>query len=309
MEKVIVIVGPTAVGKTALSVQLAKEVNGEIISGDSMQVYRQLDIGTAKVTPAEMQDIPHHLLDICELTEMYSVAEFQKQARQKITEITKRGHIPIVVGGTGLYIQALLYDFKLGSSTSVTPEQEKIQHELAVLEQTHTPEEIWQQLQACDPLAAKTIHVNNTRKVLRALEVYRTTGESIVAPKENPIALYDYFLIGLNTDRHVLYERINIRVEQMMQQGLEQEARQLLAYPQAHAWQGIGYKEFIPYFQAQQTQEETIDAIKMSSRRYAKRQLTWFRNRLSPHWFDLVRHPEQYETIKKQVQHWMEETI
>lgn len=308
MEKVIVIAGPTAVGKTALSIQLAKVLDAEIISGDSMQVYRTLDIGTAKVTPEERQGIPHYLIDICELSERYSVADFQVQARQKITEITKKGKIPIVVGGTGLYIQALLYDFKLGSVGEKTPEQEKIRIKLEELEQTATPQEIWSQLAEIDPLAAQTIHVNNTRKVIRALEVFLTTGESILAPKETPTALYDYFLIGLTTNRDQLYTRINQRVDLMMQQGLEQEVATLLDYKDAHAWQGIGYKEFLPYFAGNQTREETIEAIKLSSRRYAKRQLTWFRNRLTPYWFDLVNEPEQYDEIVNKVTQWMEES-
>lgn len=307
MKKVIVIVGPTAVGKTALSIELAKALHTEIISGDSMQVYRTLDIGTAKVTPEEMQGIPHHLIDICALTEKYSVAEFQLQARQKIAALHAQGKIPIIAGGTGLYIQALLYDFKLGSAGDVTPKQQQIREELAHLEATASPQVIWEQLDACDPLAAQTIHVNNTRKVLRALEVFKTTGQSILTPKETPQLLYDAFLIGLTTERETLYNRINQRVEQMMTNGLEQEARQLLAYPDAHAWQGIGYKEFLPYFKGQQSKEETIDAIKLSSRRYAKRQLTWFRNRLTVNWYDLIANPIQEQQILQDIDHWMEE--
>lgn len=309
MEKVIVIAGPTAVGKTALSIQLARALNGEIISGDSMQVYRKLDIGTAKVTPEEMDGVPHYLIDICEWSERYSVAEFQQHARQKITEITQKGKLPIVVGGTGLYIQALLYDFKLGNEGEVTPEQVQIKQELAQLERTCSKEELWQRLAACDPLAADAIHVNNTRKVLRALEVFLVTGKSILTPTQKPQALYDYYLIGLTTERDVLYERINQRVEWMIKQGLEEEARGLLAQREAHAWQGIGYKEFLPYFDGQQSLTETIESIQLASRRYAKRQLTWFRNRLSAHWFDLVTHPQEYDKLLDELKNWLEETI
>ncbi|WP_297079858.1 tRNA (adenosine(37)-N6)-dimethylallyltransferase MiaA [uncultured Enterococcus sp.] len=309
MEKVIVIAGPTAVGKTALSIQLARALNGEIISGDSMQVYRKLDIGTAKVTPEEMDGVPHYLIDICEWSERYSVAEFQQHARQKITEITQKGKLPIVVGGTGLYIQALLYDFKLGNEGEVTPEQVQIKQELAQLERTCSKEELWQRLAACDPLAADAIHVNNTRKVLRALEVFLVTGKSILTPTQKPQALYDYYLIGLTTERDVLYERINQRVEWMIKQGLEEEARSLLAQREAHAWQGIGYKEFLPYFDGQQSLTETIESIQLASRRYAKRQLTWFRNRLSAHWFDLVTHPQEYDKLLDELKNWLEETI
>lgn len=303
------IAGPTAVGKTALSIQLARALNGEIISGDSMQVYRKLDIGTAKVTPEEMDGVPHYLIDICEWSERYSVAEFQQHARQKITEITQKGKLPIVVGGTGLYIQALLYDFKLGNEGEVTPEQVQIKQELAQLERTCSKEELWQRLAACDPLAANAIHVNNTRKVLRALEVFLVTGKSILTPTQKPQALYDYYLIGLTTERDVLYERINQRVEWMIKQGLEEEARSLLAQREAHAWQGIGYKEFLPYFDGQQSLTETIESIQLASRRYAKRQLTWFRNRLSAHWFDLVTHPQEYDKLLDELKNWLEETI
>ncbi|MHC9001136.1 tRNA (adenosine(37)-N6)-dimethylallyltransferase MiaA [Enterococcus bulliens] len=309
MEKVIVIAGPTAVGKTALSIQLARALNGEIISGDSMQVYRKLDIGTAKVTPEEMDGVPHYLIDICEWSERYSVAEFQQHARQKITEITQKGKLPIVVGGTGLYIQALLYDFKLGNEGEVTPEQVQIKQELVQLERTCSKEELWQRLAACDPLAADAIHVNNTRKVLRALEVFLVTGKSILTPTQKPQALYDYYLIGLTTERDVLYERINQRVEWMIKQGLEEEARGLLVQREAHAWQGIGYKEFLPYFDGQQSLTETIESIQLASRRYAKRQLTWFRNRMSAHWFDLVTHPQEYDKLLDELKNWLEETI
>lgn len=303
------IAGPTAVGKTALSIQLARALNGEIISGDSMQVYRKLDIGTAKVTPEEMDGVPHYLIDICEWSERYSVAEFQQHARQKITEITQKGKLPIVVGGTGLYIQALLYDFKLGNEGEVTPEQVQIKQELVQLERTCSKEELWQRLAACDPLAADAIHVNNTRKVLRALEVFLVTGKSILTPTQKPQALYDYYLIGLTTERDVLYERINQRVEWMIKQGLEEEARGLLVQREAHAWQGIGYKEFLPYFDGQQSLTETIESIQLASRRYAKRQLTWFRNRLSAHWFDLVTHPQEYDKLLDELKNWLEETI
>ncbi len=303
------IAGPTAVGKTALSIQLARALNGEIISGDSMQVYRKLDIGTAKVTPEEMDGVPHYLIDICEWSERYSVAEFQQHARQKITEITQKGKLPIVVGGTGLYIQALLYDFKLGNEGEVTPEQVQIKQELVQLERTCSKEELWQRLAARDPLAADAIHVNNTRKVLRALEVFLVTGKSILTPTQKPQALYDYYLIGLTTERDVLYERINQRVEWMIKQGLEEEARGLLVQREAHAWQGIGYKEFLPYFDGQQSLTETIESIQLASRRYAKRQLTWFRNRLSAHWFDLVTHPQEYDKLLDELKNWLEETI
>ena len=304
MEKVIVIVGPTAVGKTALSIELAKKYQGEVISGDSMQIYRGLDIGTAKVTTEEMQGIPHHLIDIRDSHESYSVAEFQNEARQLITAIHQRGHLPIVAGGTGLYIQALLYDYQLGANEESDPAvRQRYQQEAARIGK----EALWQKLHALDPLAATKIHYNNERIVVRALEVLETTGTSIAAPAVVPEALYDYFMIGLSTERELLYQRINQRVDQMMAAGLISEAQQVLAQPQTQAAKGIGYKEFGPYFAGECSLEETVAQIKQQSRRYAKRQLTWFKNRLNPNWVDLVQHPEDLSRIEKAIDQWLEE--
>lgn len=304
MEKVIVVVGPTAVGKTALSIELAKKYQGEVISGDSMQIYRGLDIGTAKVTAAEMQGIPHHLIDIRDSHESYSVAEFQKEARELITATHQRGHLPIVAGGTGLYIQALLYDYQLGAAEeSDTSVRQRYQQEAARIGK----EALWQKLQVLDPLAAAKIHYNNERKVIRALEVLETTGISIAAPTTAPEAVYDYFMIGLSTDRQLLYQRIDQRVDQMVEAGLVAEAQQVLIHPETQAAKGIGYKEFAPYFAGTCSLEETVAQIKQQSRRYAKRQLTWFKNRLAPRWVDLVQHPEDVSSIEKAIDQWLEE--
>ena len=304
MEKLIVVVGPTAVGKTALSIELAKKYQGEVISGDSMQIYRGLDIGTAKVTAAEMQGIPHHLIDIRDSHESYSVAEFQKEARELITAIHQRGHLPIVAGGTGLYIQALLYDYQLGAAEESEPSvRQRYQQEAARIGR----EALWQKLNALDPLAAAKIHYNNERKVIRALEVLETTGTSIAAPTTVPEAVYDYFMIGLSTDRQLLYQRIDQRVDQMVAAGLVSEAQQVLTHPETQAAKGIGYKEFAPYFAGTCSLEETIVQIKQQSRRYAKRQLTWFKNRLAPRWVDLVQHPEDVSSIEKAIDQWLEE--
>ncbi|HPJ00793.1 MAG TPA: tRNA (adenosine(37)-N6)-dimethylallyltransferase MiaA [Enterococcus sp.] len=304
MKKVLVIVGPTAVGKTALSIELAKKYNGEIISGDSMQVYRELSIGTAKVTEAEKEGIPHYLIDIREKEEAYSVSEFQKEARTWIEAIHQRGKLPIVVGGTGLYIQALLYDFQLGGKQENDNPAIRLKYEQFA--QDYGKEALWQLLQETDPLAAEKIHFNNQRKVIRALEVFETTGESITAPKEEPQRLYDYFLIGLTTDRELLYQRINQRVDLMMANGLLDEAIKIKDIPKTQAALGIGYKEFFPYFQGQATLEEVAEEIKLHSRRYAKRQLTWFRNRLAPYWVDLVQHPENLPELEKTIIQWLE---
>lgn len=304
MKKVLVVVGPTAVGKTALSLELAKHYHGEIISGDSMQIYRQLDIGTAKATKEELAAAPHHLIDIREMTEQYSVAMFQEMAREKIAEITGRGHLPIIVGGTGLYIQALLYDYRLGAAEEV---DDTLRNDYQAQAEELGKEALWQKLQQIDPAAAAKIHYNNVRKVIRALEVFETTGQSITTPKEVPAALYDYFMIGLTTDRGLLYQRINQRVDQMMDMGLLEEAKKVLRDPDTQAAKGIGYKEFLPFIEGRQSLEETIEQIKQNSRRYAKRQLTWFSNRLTPRWVDLVQEPNLQKQIMVEIDQWLEE--
>lgn len=304
MEKVLVIVGPTAVGKTALSVELAKKFNGEIISGDSLQIYKKLDIGTAKISTSEMSGIPHHLIDMIEPTDNYSVADFQKAGRQLITEITERGHLPIIAGGTGLYIQSLLYDYQLGAKEEVVSDVRKKYEELA---EKIGKKQLWEYLKEKDPLAAEKIHWNNQRKVIRALEVFEVTGYSIMTPKEKPQCLYEYCMIGLDTDRKLLYQRIDQRVDQMIAAGLVDEARFVYSLGEIQASQGIGYKELYPYFKGEITLEEAVEQIKQNSRRYAKRQLTWFRNRLKAQWFDLLEQPKQQEEIERVIKKWLEE--
>lgn len=304
MEKVLVIVGPTAVGKTALSVELAKKFNGEIISGDSLQIYKKLDIGTAKISTSEMSGIPHHLIDVIEPTDNYSVADFQKAGRQLITEITERGHLPIIAGGTGLYIQSLLYDYQLGAKEEVVSDVRKKYEELA---EKIGKKQLWEYLKEKDPLAAEKIHWNNQRKVIRALEVFEVTGYSIMTPKEKPQCLYEYCMIGLDTDRKLLYQRIDQRVDQMIAAGLVDEARFVYSLGEIQASQGIGYKELYPYFKGEITLEEAVEQIKQNSRRYAKRQLTWFRNRLKAQWFDLLKQPKQQEEIERVIKKWLEE--
>ncbi|MEO1771084.1 MULTISPECIES: tRNA (adenosine(37)-N6)-dimethylallyltransferase MiaA [Enterococcus] len=305
MKKVIAIVGPTAVGKTSLSIELAKRFNGEIISGDSMQVYRTLDIGTAKVTSEEMEGVPHHLIDVRDITESYSAADFQVAARQKIEEIYQRGKLPIVVGGTGLYIQSLLWDYKLGNENQ--QEDPSLREKYAAFAEEHGKQALWEKLAALDPLAAEKIHFNNLKKVIRALEVYQLTGHSILTPKETPKLLYDAYLIGLDTDRTVLYQRINQRVDLMMQQGVLEEAEKLFPFKDQQAAQGIGYKEFFPFFEGELSLEQAVEDVKQQSRRYAKRQLTWFRNRMPVYWFDLVQHSDETVKIESAIAQWLEE--
>ncbi|MGM0301509.1 tRNA dimethylallyltransferase [Enterococcus sp. AZ048] len=301
--KVIAIVGPTAVGKTSLSIDLAKRFDGEIISGDSMQVYRGLDIGTAKVTLEEQAGVLHHLIDVRDIDQSYSAADFQQAAREVIQEITDRGKVPIVVGGTGLYIQSLLWDYKLGSEGERTDESLREKYE--AIAEAEGNEALWKLLQAKDPLAAEKIHYNNRKKMIRALEVFELTGHSILEPKEQPKELYDSFLIGLNTERTRLYRRINERVDLMVEQGVLEEARQLAKTPEVQAAQGIGYKEFFPYFSGECSLDSAIEEVKLHSRRYAKRQLTWFRNRMSVHWYDLVQHPEAIDEVEAAIEKWL----
>ncbi|MBV7389512.1 tRNA (adenosine(37)-N6)-dimethylallyltransferase MiaA [Enterococcus alishanensis] len=305
MEKVLVIVGPTAVGKTSLSIDLAKKFNGEIISGDSLQVYRTLDIGTAKVTEKEKERIPHYLIDVKDPNENYSVAEFQKEARKKIVDITATGKLPIVVGGTGLYIQSLLWDYQLGKAE--TDHDLQLRKKYEIFAEKNGKSALWGQLKALDPLAAEKIHFNNQKKVIRALEVFELTGRSIFSPEKTPKLLYNPMIIGLNTERKLLYQRINQRVDQMINDGLLDEAEKLFVTPTVQAAQGIGYKELFPYFRGEQSLTEATEEIKLQSRRYAKRQLTWFRNRMPVVWYDLVQQPETITNIENAVATWLKE--
>ena len=281
---VVAIIGPTASGKTALSIKLAKELDGEVINGDSMQIYKQLDIGTAKITEEEMEGVPHHLLSIKEPTESFSVAEYQKLVRAKIEEIQRRGKLPIIVGGTGLYIQSVLYDFVF-TDEEINEEARKAYYdELAIV----GPEKMHEKLARLDPKTAAEIHPNNTRRVIRAIELIEQAGTAKSSEEHHrgDVALYNHLIIGLDVDRELLYDRINRRVDIMIEQGLEQEVRAL--YDQnirdVQSVKAIGYKEFYDYFDGRITFDEAVEAIKQNSRRYAKRQLTYFRNKLDVKW-------------------------
>lgn len=303
MKKVLVIVGPTAVGKTALSIEIAKQFNGEIISGDSMQVYKELDIGTAKITVEEQANIKHHLINCREINERYSVADFQKEGRQAIDEIIIKGKLPIIVGGTGLYIQSLLYDFQLGSSEEIS--SSKFRQKYTAFAKKNGNKALWQELQKKDPKAAEHIHFNNKKRVIRALEVFEETGESILAPKQTPKPLYDYLLIGLETERNLLYSRINQRVDLMMAAGLMVEAKRMYNLKTVQAVQGIGYKEFFPYFMGEISLEKAVEKVKQHSRQYAKRQLTWFKNRMQVQWWDLIKKPYDLINLKIEIEQWL----
>lgn len=308
MSKVLAIVGPTAVGKTALSIQLAHQFNGEIISGDSMQVYKGLDIGTAKVTPAEMDGITHHLINIRQIDERFSVADFVSMASKLITDIQHEGKLPIVVGGTGFYLQALLSGLELGGDQY---QDNQLRQELMAEANEKGNSELHQRLEKIDPKSAAKIPVNNVRRVIRALEVYIKTGH-LFSDQQNTGNKYDAYVIGLTTDRPILYQRINQRVDQMVKMGLIDEAKSLYEKG-GEAFQsgkGIGYRELFPYFDHQMTLDAAIDLIKKDSRHYAKRQLTWFRNKTDPqpNWYNLVEHPEALKTVEKDVNEWLKDT-
>jgi tRNA dimethylallyltransferase len=287
-QKLLVIIGPTAVGKTKLSIEMAKQFNGEIISGDSMQIYRGMDIGTAKITNEEKEGIPHHLIDIKEPEESFSVAEFQHLVRKKITEIASRGKLPIIVGGTGLYIQSVIYDYHF----SEAPADEAFRLSLEETVRRIGNEALHQELQKVDPESAAQIHHNNVRRVIRALEIYHCTGKmmSEYQKEQQPNLLYNTALIGLTMERDKLYERINTRVQMMMQEGLIEEVTNLYVkgLRECQSIQAIGYKEIYDYLDGKATLEEAVENLKQNSRRYAKRQITWFRNKMDVKWFDLT---------------------
>lgn len=285
MEKVIVVVGPTGVGKTKMGVALAKHFNGEVISGDSMQIYKTMDIGTAKVTNEEMDGIVHHLIDIKDPTENYSVKDFQDEVRLKIKEITSRGKLPIIVGGTGLYIKAALYDYEFGESQIDHQEYVEKYH-------NYSNEELYSLLMKIDKNSAKELHPNNRQRVLRAIAIYESTGirKSETLARQNHELVYDARFIGLTLEREVLYERINQRVDSMMKQGLLQEIDDLMKKNYSNNLQSmkaIGYKEWFNYYKGIQTLDETLESIKKNSRNYAKRQYTWFNNQTPVKWFEV----------------------
>ncbi len=286
-EKLLVLIGPTAVGKTKLSIELANQFNGEIISGDSMQIYKEMDIGTAKITEDEMEGIPHHLIDIKEPDEPFSVAEFQALVRMKITEISSRGKLPMIVGGTGLYIQSILYDYQFTEAES----DQEYRIGLEQLAAKEGNEVLHQKLREVDFESAERIHPNNLRRVIRALEIYHCTGKTMTEnqQQQQPELLYDTCLIGLTMEREMLYNRINKRVELMIEQGLLEEVKALYdrGIRDCQSIQAIGYKELYDYFDRKVTLEDAIENLKQNSRRYAKRQLTWFRNKMDVMWFEM----------------------
>ena len=283
--RVVVIVGPTASGKTSASIEIAKKLNGEIVSADSMQIYEEMNIGTAKPTEDEKEGIKHYLIGIAKPDENFNVTMYKELAEKAIEEILAKGKLPIVVGGTGLYVSSLVDAIEF----SEVPEDGAYRHELEEVAKTQGVDVLFEKLQKVDPEAAQKIEKNNVRRVIRALEIYKTTGktktqldqESLKEPK------YEYHLYGISWERDVLYQRIDKRVDMMMEEGLVDEVKRLNEkYTLSKtALQGIGYKEVLCYLQGECNYEEMVEKIKMETRRYAKRQLTWFRRDKRIMWY------------------------
>lgn len=310
-KPLVILTGPTSVGKTSLSIRLAHEIGGEIISADSMQVYRGMDIGTAKITEEEMDGIPHYLVDILEPDQPFNVVEFQRRAREAMSRIESHGKIPIVVGGTGFYIQALLYDIDFSDH----PEKEDYRKELTRLAEEKGKEYLHSMLEEVDPEYAASVHYHNVKKVIRALEYHRETGGKLSAhnrEQQERTSPYQFAYLVLNQDRKLLYRRINQRVDQMMEQGLLQEVRRLSERgftPDLVSMQGLGYKEFFDYFDGSCSLDEVVERIKMETRRFAKRQLTWFRREKDVIWIDKGDYTGEEEILAVILEHLRQKGI
>ena len=284
---VIVICGPTASGKTALSIELAKKVNGEIVSCDSMQIYKDMDIGTAKPTKDEMQGIEHHLIDYVSPDARYSVADYKKDAKKEIKEIIEKGKTPIIVGGTGLYIDSLIYEIEYPNIEF----DEKYRKDLEERAEKEGLQALYEEAKKIDEIAMKKISPNDQKRILRVLEIYNATGknktEQELESRKNDVE-YDYHVYALNWDRDLLYERINKRVDLMIKQGLVEEVKMIYKkynkFPTA--MQGLGYKEIAQYIEGKTSKEDAIEKIKMETRRYAKRQITWFKKNKQTIWLN-----------------------
>lgn len=280
---IIVVVGPTAVGKSDFSIELAKRFNGEIISGDSMQVYKQMDIGTAKVSKEEMNTVPHHMIDILEPDDNFSAYAFKERAQRLISEITERGRTPIIAGGTGLYIQSLIYDYDFDDETISDEENERVEAKLKQLEQLSN-DELHAYLATFDKDSARDIHPNNRKRVVRAIQYYLKTKKLLSSRKkmQHGDLIYDTLLLGIEMSRNTLYQNINERVDIMLERGLLNEVEQLVnqGYESCQSMQAIGYKEMVPVVKGEMDLEDAAVILKQHSRNYAKRQMTWFKNKL-----------------------------
>ena len=300
-KPLVILTGPTAVGKTKASIGLAKAIGGEIISADSMQVYKQMDIGSAKIKPSEMDGIPHYLVDILEPDEEFHVVLFQQMAKQAIQKIYEKGKIPILVGGTGFYIQAVLYDIDFSENEKDTSYRE----ELEKLAQTKGAEYLHDRLREVDEKSAQDIHANNVKRVIRALEYFHQTGEKISEHNEEQrkkVSPYNFSYFVLNDERAHLYERINLRVDQMINEGLVREVQSLKEKGYTRdmvSMQGLGYKEMFDYLDNKCSLEEAVEIIKRDTRHFAKRQITWFKRESDVTWIDKKEYDYNEERILK----------
>ena len=309
MNKIIALAGPTAVGKTKFAIKLADEFDGEIVSCDSMQLYKYMDIGSAKPTPEEMEQARHHLVDMIDPREEFSVAEYQRLAKQAISDIFSRGKLPVISGGTGLYLNSLLYDMDF----SAAPQDQAYRQELAEIAEKQGDDVLHSMLAEQDPQAAAAIHPNNRKKVIRALERLRD-GETRVRPFsgiKNETKDYDVLLIGLTRDRAELYERINRRVDILVEQGLFDEVsrlRDMGLTAENISMKGIGYKEILDFFSGKYSRDEAIDTIKKNTRHYAKKQLTWFRRYDKMRWYDISENADE-ERALQDIERWLAKKI
>lgn len=298
-KPLVILTGPTAVGKTKASIGLAKAIGGEIISADSMQVYKQMDIGSAKIKPSEMEGVPHYLVDILEPDEEFHVVLFQQMAKQAIQKIYEKGKIPILVGGTGFYIQAVLYDIDFSENEKDTSYRE----ELEKLAQTKGAEYLHDLLREVDEKSAQDIHANNVKRVIRALEYFHQTGEKISEHNEEQrkkVSPYNFSYFVLNDERAHLYERINLRVDQMINEGLVSEVQSLKEKGYTRdmvSMQGLGYKEMLDYLDNKCSLEEAVEIIKRDTRHFAKRQITWFKRESDVTWIDKKEYEYNEERI------------
>lgn len=294
-----VIVGPTAVGKTKLSLHLAERFDGEIVSGDSMQVYRGMDIGTAKATAEERRQIPHHMIDIRNPDEPFSVSDFQQLASETIADIHRRGKLPLLVGGTGLYVESVCYHFEFSEKGSDVQLRETLWQRA----EREGAEALHVELTSVDPVSASRIHPNDARRTIRALEVYLQTGTRLSETRNRRESDYDLVWIGLNMDRALLYRRIEERIDLMLEEGLVEEVRELRRRgydEQQVSMQALGYKEILAYLKGECGYGQAVELLKRDTRRFAKRQLSWFRRLPQIHWFDLTdpkKNAEQFDAI------------
>lgn len=303
----VILTGPTAVGKSALAVSLAKEIGGEIVSADSMQVYRHMDIGSAKITEEEMVGIPHHLIDVLEPTEEFNVVVFQRMAKVAMEGIYDRGHIPILAGGTGFYIQAVLYDIDFTENDEDTALRNALEAEAA----KHGPEILYERLKEIDPGSCEIIHANNVKRVIRAIEFYEKTGKKISEhnkEQKKRVSFYNSAYFVLQDDRDRIYQKIEERVEQMLSQGLVDEVRALREMGCTRdmvSMQGLGYKEILAYLEGEISLEEAVYRIKRDTRHFAKRQLTWFRREKEVIWVD----KREFDQSSQLVLEYMQEIL